>query len=670
MRVVRAQKYRIMTKQEAKKRIEEINSLLMKASEAYYNEDREIMSNFEYDKLYDELKALEDEYGIKAENSLTENVGFVAAEFLPKVRHEKPMLSLDKTKDREVLKDFLGDKEGVLSYKLDGLTIVVTYENGKFVSGITRGNGEIGEDISNNIPAFLNVPLKISYKGHLTLRGEAIITYTDFDKINDELGLGSEKYKNPRNLCSGSVRQLDPNITKKRNVKLVIFSLVEIGGKEKTKDEKKVNSTFENQMKFLDNLGFETVFRKKVNKDNILDTIEFYAKDVVKNDYPSDGLVLIFNDIKYGESLGTTSKFPRNALAFKWQDETLETTLREVEWSPSRTGLINPVAIFDTVELEGTNVSRASLHNVSIIEELKLGIGDKIKVFKANMIIPQVEENLTKSNNLKLPTKCPVCGSKLKINDNDGVKTLICENKDCPVKNSKGFENFVSRNCMNIEGISIATIETFLSKGFIKEYADLYKISKHKDEIVKLEGFGEKSYQNIIDAVDKSRDTECYRVINALGIMGIGTANAKILSKHFNNDIEKIASASLDELQAINDIGPVLAKSIVDYFSDKNKKKIFDDIIKEVKIKTDKKKGASPFDNLTFVITGSLNNYENRDALVKVIEDNGGKVASSVSKNTNYLINNDVASNSTKNKKAKELGVKIISEADFEKLIK
>lgn len=659
-----------MTKQEAKKRIEEINSLLMKASEAYYNEDREIMSNFEYDKLYDELKALEDEYGIKAENSLTENVGFVAAEFLPKVRHEKPMLSLDKTKDREVLKDFLNDKEGVLSYKLDGLTIVVTYENGKFVSGITRGNGEIGEDISNNIPAFLNVPLKISYKGHLTLRGEAIITYTDFDKINDELGIGSEKYKNPRNLCSGSVRQLDPNITKKRNVRLVIFSLVEIGGKEKTKEEEKVNSTFENQMKFLDDLGFETVFRKKVDKDNILDTIEFYAKDVVKNDYPSDGLVLIFNDIKYGESLGTTSKFPRNALAFKWQDETAETTLREVEWSPSRTGLINPVAIFDTVELEGTNVSRASLHNVSIIEELKLGIGDKIKVFKANMIIPQVEENLTKSNNLKLPTKCPVCGSKLKINDNDGVKTLICENKDCPVKNSKGFENFVSRNCMNIEGISIATIETFLSKGFIKEYADLYKISKHRDEIVKLEGFGEKSYQNIIDAVDKSRDTECYRVINALGIMGIGTANAKILSKHFNNEIEKIANASLDELQAINDIGPVLAKSIVDYFLDKNKKKIFDDIIKEVKIKTDIKKGASPLDNLTFVITGSLNNYENRDALVKVIEDSGGKVASSVSKNTNYLINNDVASNSTKNKKAKELGVKIISEADFEKLIK
>lgn len=658
-----------MNKTEAKKRIEEINNLLMKASEAYYNEDREIMSNFEYDKLYDELKALEDEYGIKAEKSLTENVGFVAAEFLPKVRHEKPMLSLDKTKDREVLKEFLGENVGVLSYKLDGLTIVITYEGGKFVKGVTRGNGEVGEDISNNIPAFLNVPLTISYKGHLTLRGEAIITYSDFEKINDEMGDGLEKYKNPRNLCSGSVRQLDPNITKKRNVRLVIFSLVEIGGKDKTKEEEKINSTFENQMKFLDDIGFETVYRKKVDSKNIIETIDFYAKDVVKNDYPSDGLVLIFNDIKYGESLGTTSKFPRNALAFKWQDETAETTLREVEWSPSRTGLINPVAIFDTVELEGTNVSRASLHNISIIEELKLGIGDRIKVFKANMIIPQVEENLTKSNNLKFPTTCPVCKSKLKIHDNDGVKTLHCENKDCPVKNIKGFENFVARNSMNIEGVSIATIETFLSKGFIKEYADLYKLDRYKKEIIELDGFGDKSYQNIIDAIDKSRDTECFRVINSLGIAGIGTANAKILSRHFDNDINSVINAKLDELQNIKDIGPVLAKSIVDYFENNHNKKMLDDLLKEIKIKSEDKNNNNPLDNLTFVITGSLNNFNNRDELVKVIEDNGGKTATSVSKNTNYLINNDVMSNSSKNKKAKELGVKIISEDDFIKMI-
>ena len=658
-----------MNKSEAKKRIEELIEILSKASEAYYNEDREIMSNFEYDKLYDELKSLEDEYDIHLSNSLTQNVGFAAAEFLPKVRHEKPMLSLDKTKDREVLKDFLGDKEGVLSYKLDGLTIVLHYEDGKFVSGVTRGNGEIGEDVSNNIPAFMNVPLKISYKGHLILRGEAIITYSDFEKINNEIAEGIEKYKNPRNLCSGSVRQLDPNITKKRNVRLVIFSLVEIGTDKKTKEEEKINKTYESQLDFLDELGFTTVTHKKVNKDNILETIEWYAEDVKVNDYPSDGLVLIFNDIEYGISLGTTSKFPRNALAFKWQDETAETTLREIEWSPSRTGLINPVAIFDTVELEGTNVSRASLHNISIMEELKLGIGDKIKVFKANMIIPQVEENLTKSNTFKVPTKCPVCGSKTIVKNNDGVKTLVCENEACPIKHIKSFENFVSRNCMNIEGISIATIETFIEKGFIGEYADLYKLEKYKDEIVKIDGFGEKSYENIIKAVDESRETECYRVINSLGILGIGTANAKLLAKHFEDDFDKLMSANAEELKAIDEIGPVLAKSIEDYFKDKKNKKIVDDLLKEVKIKKTKKSGNLKLSGMTFVITGSLNNYENRDALVKVIEDNGGKSASSVSKNTTYLINNDTTSNSTKNKKAKELNIPIISEEDFEKLL-
>ena len=659
-----------MNKTEAKKRIEELNKILLAASEAYYNEDREIMSNFEYDKLYDELKELEDKFDIHMSNSLTQNVGYKAAEFLPKVRHEKPMLSLDKTKDREVLKDFLGDKDGVLSYKLDGLTIVLLYENGELKQGVTRGNGEIGEDVSNNIPAFTNVPMKISYKGHLLLRGEAIITYSDFKKINDEMSDGLEKYKNPRNLCSGSVRQLDPNITKKRNVKLVIFSLVEIGGDKKTKEEEKVNVTYESQLNFLDDLGFETVTHKSVNKNNILDTIEWYAKDVVTNDYPSDGLVLMFNDIKYGLSLGNTSKFPRNALAFKWQDETEETTLREIEWSPSRTGLINPVAIFDTVELEGTNVSRASLHNISIMEELKLGIGDKIKVFKANMIIPQVEENLTKSNSFKVPKTCPVCGSKTVVKDNDGVKTLFCENPDCPIKNIKGFENFVSRNCMNIEGISIATIETFIEKGFIKEYADLYKLEKHKEKIIEMDGFGEKSYNNIIDAVNNSRETECYRVINSLGILGIGTANAKILARHFNDDIEALRKADEEILTGIDEIGPVLAKSIRDYFTDKKNIKVVDDLLKELKIKKVKKTGKKKLEGMTFVITGSLENYANRDELVKVIEDNGGKTASSVSKNTNYLINNDINSNTTKNKKAKELGVKIISESDFNVLIK
>ena len=645
-------------------RIKELVDLLNKASEAYYNEDREIMSNFEYDKLYDELLDLENKYDIHLENSPTKNVGIEVATILPKVRHEKPMLSLDKTKDREALKDWLSDKEGVLSYKLDGLTIVLTYDNGKLTRGVTRGNGEIGEDITNNCKVIKNLPTKINIKGHLVIRGEAIITYTDFNEINENIAEGEEKFKNPRNLCSGAIRNLDPKVTRDRNVKVIFFSLVEYDGD----DKEKVNKTFTSQMDFLDDLGFETVTRKRVNNNNILDTIDWYAKDVINEDFPSDGLVLMYDDIEYGKSLGTTSKFPRNAIAFKWQDEIAKTKLLDIEWSPSRTGLINPVAIFEPVELEGTIVKRASLHNVSIVEELKLGIGDTINVYKANMIIPQVESNDTKSNNYKLPDKCPACNSKLIINNNDGVKTLVCENPDCPIKHTKSFENFVSRNCMNIEGISIATIETFIKAGFVKKFSDLYKLEKYKDKIIDIEGFGEKSYENIITAINKSKETDLYRFINSLGINGIGHANSKVLSKHFNDDLDKLIDASLEDLTNIKDIGPVLAKSIYDYFKDQNNINEIKELRKYISFNKNTK-GDKKLENMVFVITGSLNTYENRDELVKVIEDNGGKVSSSVSKNTNYLINNDINSNSSKNKKAKELNVKIINEEMFKEMI-
>lgn len=645
-------------------RIKELVDLLNKASEAYYNEDREIMSNFEYDKLYDELLDLENKYDIHLENSPTKNVGIEVATILPKVRHEKPMLSLDKTKDREALKDWLSDKEGVLSYKLDGLTIVLTYDNGKLTRGVTRGNGEIGEDITNNCKIIKNLPTKINIKGHLVIRGEAIITYTDFNEINENIAEGEEKFKNPRNLCSGAIRNLDPKVTRDRKVKVIIFSLVEYDGDEK----EKVNKTFTSQMDFLDDLGFETVTRKRVNNNNILDTIDWYAKDVVSEDFPSDGLVLMYDDIEYGKSLGSTSKFPRNAIAFKWQDEIAKTKLLDIEWSPSRTGLINPVAIFEPVELEGTIVKRASLHNVSIVEELKLGIGDTISVYKANMIIPQVESNDTKSNNYKLPDKCPACNSKLIINNNDGVKTLVCENPDCPIKHTKSFENFVSRNCMNIEGISIATIETFIKAGFVKKFSDLYKLEKYKDKIIDIEGFGEKSYENIITAINKSKETDLYRFINSLGINGIGHANSKVLSKHFNDDLDKLINASLEDLTNIKDIGPVLAKSIYDYFKDQNNIDEIKELRKYISFNKNSK-GDKKLENMVFVITGSFNTYENRDELVKVIEDNGGKVSSSVSKNTNYLINNDINSNSSKNKKAKELNVKIINEEMFKEMI-
>ncbi len=649
-----------------KNRIKELIDILNNASDAYYNQDKEIMSNFEYDKLYDELVELEDKYDIHYSNSPTSKVGSEVSTNLPKVTHEIPMLSLDKTKDKNALREWLSDNIGVLSYKLDGLTIVLTYDGGELKMAVTRGNGEIGELITNNAKNFVNIPLKIKHKSHLIIRGEAIIKYSDFNNINDDIIDEEQKYKNPRNLCSGSVRQLDPKITKDRHVYFYAFSIV-TNLKNEILDDL---DTYSKQLDYLSKLGFDTVFHKLVDKNNIIDTVEWFAKDVVTNDNPSDGLVLMFDDIKYGLSLGRTAKFPRNAIAFKWQDETAKTTLLDIEWSPSRTGLINPVAIFEPVELEGTTVKRASLHNLSIMNELEIGIGDTISVYKANMIIPQIAENFTKSNNYDIPKKCPVCKKELKVHNENGVKTLHCENVDCPVKHIKSFENFVSRNCMNIDGISISTVEKFISLGFIKEYADLYRLAKYKKQIIELDGFGEKSYENIIKSIDDKRNVELYRVINSFGISGIGTANAKILAKYYGGDFDKIRAATVEELCDIDSIGPVLAESIYEFFHNKNNIKIIDDLLSEIKIIDSNNIGSNKLDGSTFVITGSLNNFSNRDELIQVIEDNGGKSATSVSSKTTYLINNDTTSNSSKNKKAKELGVKIISENEFMEMIK
>lgn len=663
-------------------RLQTLIKLLNKASDDYYN-GHPSMSDHEFDKLYDELKSLEEKTKIVYPNSPTQNVGYEISKELVKEKHLKPMLSLDKTKDRNVLKDFLGDNEGILSYKMDGLTVVLTYDKGELIKAVTRGNGEIGEVVTNNAKAFENIPLKIDYKGHLVLRGEAVITYDDFNKINEELDQEDEKYKNPRNLCSGAVRQLDPNITKKRHVKLYAFALVEFNGDEdtikkyydntnRTKEIKngKLLNLFEDRLDFLKYLGFDIVLYKKVYADNILDTIEWFAHDVVEEPFPSDGLVLIYNDMEYGESLGATSKFPRNALAFKWKDETANTILREIEWSPSRTGLINPVAIFDPVNLEGTEVKRASLHNISIMKDLQIGIGDEISVFKANMIIPQIAENFTKSNNFEIPKICPICNEKTIIKNENDVETLHCPNPNCPVKHVKGFEHFVSRNAFDIEGISIQTLDSFIEHGFIKEFADIFHLNKYKKQIIELEGFGEKSYNNIINAVEERRKINLANFINALGITGIGTANSKLLAKYYDNDLNKIMDASIEELSNIPEIGPILAKAIFDYFHNDKNIKIVNDLAKEVEFEKKQNNENLKLNNLIFVITGSLNTYENRDALIKVIEDNGGKSASSVSKNTNYLINNDVNSSSSKNKKAKELGVKIITEEEFNNMIK
>ena len=642
-----------------KERMQELIKILNEASKAYYAEDREIMSNFEYDRLYEELEGLEQETGIVLSGSPTVSVGYEAVEELPKERHESPMLSLDKTKSREELKDWLQGKEAILSWKLDGLTVVLTYRNGTLFKAVTRGSGEIGEVITGNARTFKNIPLNIAFKGELVLRGEAVITYSDFEKINEEIPEAEAKYKNPRNLCSGSVRQLNNEITAKRNVRFYAFTLV-------SAEDADFHNSREEQFRFLEKQGFEVVERKMVTPDTILSAISDFENKIPTYDVPSDGLVLTYEDIAYGKSLGRTAKFPRDAIAFKWADEIRETTLTEVEWSASRTGLINPVAIFTPVELEGTTVSRASVHNVSIVKELKLGIGDRITVYKANMIIPQIAENLTQSGNLPIPATCPVCGGETKIQNMNDTETLYCTNPECAAKKIKSFTLFVSRDALNMEGLSEATLEKFISMGFIREYADLFHLAEHRDAIVDMEGFGEKSYANLVDSIEKARNTTLPRLIYGLGIANIGLVNAKMLCRHFDYDLDALQSAKEEELSDIEGVGDVIAGAFVSYMNNPANKEKIDHLLPELHL--EKPEGSTENQNLaglSFVVTGTLNSFENRNALKEEIEKRGGKVTGSVTSKTECLINNDVTSSSSKNKKAKELNVPILSEEDF-----
>lgn len=643
------------------KKMKELGEKLREASRAYYQEDREIMSNVEYDALYDTLSALEKETGIVLADSPTVNVGYEAVEQLPKEEHESPMLSLDKTKEREALREFMGEHPTLLSWKLDGLTIVLTYENGELIKAVTRGNGIVGEVITNNARVFKNIPLKISFKGRLVLRGEAIITYSDFEKINETIGDADAKYKNPRNLCSGSVRQLNNEITAKRNVRFYAFSLVSAEGVD-------FRNSREVQFRWLNKQGFEVVEYRKVTAETLDEAMDYFAEAVTTNDFPSDGLVALYDDIAYGESLGTTAKFPRNAMAFKWADEMRDTRLLEIEWSPSRTGLINPVAIFEPVELEGTTVSRASVHNISIMKELKLGIGDTIRVYKANMIIPQIAENLTGSGNAPIPHNCPACGQETIVKKENDVECLFCVNPGCPAKKIKSFGLFTSRDAMNIDGLSEATLEKFIARGFIHDFGDIFEISRYKDEIVEMEGFGQKSYDNLMESLERAKETTLPRVIYSLGIANIGLANAKVICRHFDNDLDRIRHASLEEVSDIDTIGPVIAGNLVAYFKDEDNNRRLDHLMSFLHIQEDSPKQEQIFEGMNFVITGSLVHFGNRSEAKELIESLGGKVTGSVTKKTNYLINNDIQSNSSKNKKARELGIPILSEEDFQKL--
>lgn len=647
-----------------KARIQELVGLLNNASRAYYQEAEEIMSNYEYDQLYDELQELEQELGITLSNSPTVNVGYEVLSELPKERHESPMLSLDKTKDVEELKRFVGNQKALMSWKMDGLTIVLTYREGRLYKAVTRGNGEVGEVITNNAKVFKNIPLQIAYQGELILRGEAIIGYRDFERINEAIEDVDARYKNPRNLCSGSVRQLNNEITAKRNVKFYAFTLVQAE-----------NVNFHNsracQMNWLKEQGFEVVEFHEVTSDTVEQEVIKFSEKIAENDFPSDGLVLVYDDIAYGQSLGRTSKFPRDSYAFKWADEVRETKLLEIEWSPSRTGLINPVAIFEPVELEGTTVSRASVHNISIMEELELGIGDTIEVYKANMIIPQIARNLTRSGVKDIPAQCPVCQGKTEIRQVSNARALYCTNPECQAKHVKSFALFVSRDALNIEGLSEATLEKFIALGYIKEYADIFHLDRYQEEIQTLDGFGKKSYQNLIASIEKARTTTLPRVIYALGIANIGLANAKMICKEFQYDVEAMLQATTEDLGAISGVGEVIARAFVDYFSAERHVKQLRDLLAELDIpKEEAESGKQIFAGVNFVITGSVEHFANRGEVKELIESLGGKVTGSVTSKTNYLINNDVTSTSSKNKKANELGIPIISEEMFLNMIR
>lgn len=639
--------------------MQELITLLNNASKAYYAEDWEVMSNLEYDKYYDELVQLEEETGIVLSNSPTHNVGYEALEELPKEKHEKPMLSLGKTKSLAELVSWIKEKEGILSWKLDGLTIVLTYEQGELIKAVTRGNGEVGEVITNNAKVFSNVPLKIKEQGSLIVRGEAVITYSDFEKINEEIPEVENKYKNPRNLCSGSVRQLNNEITAKRHVQFYAFSLV--------KHSSDIEQTSrEAQFQFLKELGFAVVEYEKVNKDTMEEAVLRFQKKIEHFNIPSDGLVLSFDDIQYGENLGRTAKFPRDSIAFKWEDEIAETTLVEVEWSPSRTGLINPVAIFEPVELEGTTVSRASLHNISIVQALKIGIGDRIRVYKANMIIPQVAENISQSNTLVIPDTCPVCGGRTELRKSKEVQSLYCSNENCQIKKIKSFSHLVSRDALNMEGLSEATLEKFIQKGFIHSYRDLFHLDQHLEAIVTMDGFGEKSYQNLIASIEKARTTTLAKMLYGLGIANIGLAGAKMIAKEFDYSLENIKAATQEELSQISGIGEIIAASVHDFFQDSENLQMISDLMSELNFQEEIiDESAQTLKGLTFVITGSLNHYENRNALKEQIEQKGGKVTGSVTSKTNCLINNDNTSNSSKNKTAKDLQIPILTEEEF-----
>ncbi len=711
-----------MSAEEKKKRIDELTAKLNEASRAYYTDGIEMMTNYEYDAMYDELLALEDETGYVREDSPSVNVGYETAAGLPKVVHEIRMLSLNKTKDREELKAWLGDKTGLLSWKLDGLTVGLTYENGRLMQAVTRGNGTEGELITANAMTIRNIPKVIPCKGRVVLRGEAVIRYSDFGKINEAITDADAKYKNPRNLCSGSLRQLDPAVTAERKVSFYAFSLTLVedtdadrgsveGARTARNDQTLVEgaaatggssaavgaagydltyakdaaadlvtgaasgtagydlNSRRDRMEWLRSQGFEIVDYVMVDAENLSDAIDRYEASIPDFDIPSDGLVLTLDDGVYAATLGATAKFPRDAIAFKWRDQHADTVLREIEWSPSRTGLLNPVAIFDPVELEGTTVSRASVHNVNIMEDLELGIGDTVRVYKANMIIPQLSDNLTRSGNIEIPDTCPVCGGRTQIRDDEGTKTLVCTNPDCLAKHVKKFSHFVSRDALNIEGLSESGLLKLIGISAIRTFPDLFRLADHRDEIVELEGFGQKSFDNLAASAERASHTTPARLLYGLGVPGIGVATSALISRACRNSWHAIETLDEEGLTSIDGVGSVMARDYVDFFADEDNKAVVAELLGMLELDESYEAAGTSLEGKTFVITGSLEHYSNRKELKAEIEAEGGKVAGSVSDRTDYLITNNPSSGSAKNRAAREHGVEIITEEDIRRML-
>ena len=627
-------------------RVRELTEFLNKAADAYYNTGDTIMEDHEFDTLLEELCSLEQETGFVMATSPTHKVGYEVKSELQKVTHNHPMLSLAKTKDWNEFIMHFGSKDVIGMLKMDGLTCSLRYIDGELVSAETRGNGEIGEDIFHNIKTVKTVPQKIPYKDELIVDGEIICTYEDFEPFSTE-------YKNPRNFASGSIRLLGSNECAKRPLTFVAWNVIKGFNDE---------NSFLRKLVLIDKLGF-TVVPWTSSFD--WDAKEFLVNKAKKLGYPIDGLVGRFDDIKYGENLGATEHHSNSALAYKFKDDVYETTLRNVEWDTTRTGIIAPVAVFDEIDLDGALTTRATLHNLSIIEQLELGIGDTITVYRSNMVIPKIDDNLTRSNTLKIPTTCPCCGQSAEIKYTANSKVLMCTNPDCAAKKLAQFTHFVSRKCMNIDGLSERTLETLISHGFIHNYKDIYHLSDHRSELIRLDGYGAKSIDNLLESIEKSRNVKLENFITALGIPNIGLSAAKAISKKFNGDhYEFIQALSSDyDFSQIDDFGEITNKSLHDWW--KSKDPMAELLPIEMNFIVEEKSADNSLSGLKFCITGTFS--QSRDELKAILESKGAKFISSVSKNLDVLFIGDKAG--SKLAKAQQLGIKIADENELMKIL-